>query len=212
LLILNKLLKNPGAKERDLLAACQAIAKLGQKGRPAIDTLRTFLVDTRSEVRLAAAYATVSIDPADEKAVNVLIAAMQDGQSADVSLATRYCSWLKSPPKSLLPGLRKALRSDLNSAVANAAETIIRIDANDAQTLATMLKLARVGVPNKPDDVIDRTNLAKWQAVDILARFGPRAKAARPDLIKLLRTADGEMLRSVAAALKAIDQRNAANP
>lgn len=206
LVVLKKLVENEDLSADGRAAACRALANVGAKASDLAQSLKPYLIDKNPRVRIPAAYAMIAANAKDSTmAIQALNEALGNTTTDDCFYATRYCDYFAPPPKALLFGLRKAIHHDWSSISTQAAKSILRIDSGDEETVKLMVRILREGVPRKPNDTIDPNPAAKYAASVNIAIAGPKAAAARPVLINLLRSTDGAMLTSVAIALRAID-------
>ncbi|HLW68129.1 MAG TPA: hypothetical protein VKS79_22620 [Gemmataceae bacterium] len=200
------ILEDPASNADDLWLAFQCLAAIGTHAKSIAPLAKRYLQHKDAIVQIHAATALCAMDQAEEKAgVAVLLAALKGNDPTLSRIAVDRCNRLIKPPVGLLPGLQMALVHSDYTTVATAARTILRVKPNDPETMQSVTKLLREGVPRQPNDMFDRTAAAKGQAINVIAEFPMLFPQVRNDLISLLRTADSIYWPSVARAIAAID-------
>ena len=111
LVILRLLLTHASAEASDFEMACTAFLNIGRADAPIMAVLRKRLTDKNRLVALSAARALAWMQPEDcEEPARVLLDGLRSKDDKIRDTTVRYFSSLKSPPKSLVPGLTAGLQ------------------------------------------------------------------------------------------------------
>jgi HEAT repeat protein len=174
-------LKSKAASAR--AAAARELREMGWKARPAVTALADALTDPDGGVRKSAAAALAAIGP---EAAPALIRSLENERVWTESLAAD--ALVKATPGA----------DDLTDALIDAAEADVTLRKNVAAILG------RVGASAAPDlDKLLRSSdrRLRWWAIDVLAGYGPGAKAAAANLTHVVRTGDQWFRAKAARAL-----------
>ena len=156
-------------------AAAYALMTIGPPAKAASDTLKVHLDDEDSFLATASAWALARVNDKDEAvletAVTRLIAALKDKNQGTRVLAAKALADLQPPAERVAPALTAALRDADPEVLANV------IDALATQAEAA---LPRATKALKNDEL-------RLPAIMLLQRLGPKAAAAVPELVSVLK-------------------------
>jgi len=165
--------------------AARAIGSLGPMAKEAVEPLTKNLKDPDPKVRGYSAFALGEIGAASKPAAAELANLLTD-PSADIRRAAiTALTEIRPGPQVMLPILSKLLQ-----------------DSDRSVVLPALHSLAEMGEAGVPSLVVALSDpKARYWACLALAEVGPPAKAAIPELSKLLKEADPELRLQAAVAL-----------
>ncbi|MBA4064680.1 MAG: hypothetical protein C0501_13390 [Isosphaera sp.] len=226
------LLKDPDPLIRELAAADLGI-EFGPDAKAAVPDLVRSLFDPFAAVRWSAAEALGRVGPGAADAVGPLLALLDGDEPGPVQSAACEAVGLIGPAdrEAAAGVLRRKLDHPDALVRAHAALALVlvaedkagekeaarglshrsyRVRITSAETLWRTAKDERVVpllVRTLEDANLDGTwgDNERYMAVRALGRVGPAAKAAVPELVKLLAHPDAQLAATAAAALKAVD-------
>ena len=212
-------LKDPDDSVRD--RAARALGAIGPDAKPAVSALMTALTDASAEVRTAAARALGNIGPGAATAVAPLTAMLKDADSFARNAACFALGRLGEAATSAGPALIEMLNSGVEDTRASAAVALGGI-GKPVRTTAVppLIGALKSGDPNlraaaaealgaflPPSDAAvtgvisllrDSSVQARYAAICAVREFGPAAKTAERELLRISQRDRVELLQYTA--------------
>jgi HEAT repeat protein len=171
---------------------------LGKIGKQVVPALIERLEHSKADVRLYAAWALNVVGPDAAPAVPHLIERIKD----TAFLVPRWTIWaLKAIGPKNNPLIVRALEEALTDRRLEVRVVAATVLAEFGRATAAIV--AALIAALKADD-LTINSVVRWDAIDALARLGPRAKAAVPALTALLNDQDSPLQKQMRKTLKSI--------
>lgn len=183
--------------------AAQALWKICEKAESAVPTLIENLKDENKRVRSHAAFLLGRIGPETKAAVPDLIETLKD-EDKDVRRAAAWTLGNIGPDaKAAVPALIEALEDSYERLSFTAAESLVQIGLEFNAAIPLLIE----SLPTLIEALNYESQYFRKRAAYALEKIGPKAKAAVPNLIKLLKNEKEEkdVRQAAAKALKKIN-------
>jgi HEAT repeat protein len=184
-------LKDRSARVRG--AAANSLSRVGGPAKAAVPALIAALKDPDQWVRRQSAYTLGDIRTDPDASLPALIEALKDTtiqETASIALA-RY----GPAAKAAIPALCQVAKSDEKYTRYHALGALVKIEPDGAKTLTAL-----------SDALKDAEHPVQCVAATGLKKFGPKAKEAVPELLRLFKEGSSARVRKLAGeALAAID-------
>jgi HEAT repeat protein len=187
-------------------ASAEALGRIGPGAKDAAPALLTLLEgDEPAFVQSAACEALGLIEPADKEAVVAVLKQKLEHPGPLVRAHAALALFLVAGDKTGKDEAARGLIHRMHHVRITAAEALWRM-SKDVRSIPLLIRALEesnlTGTENENE---------RYMAVRALGRIGADAKAAVPELLKLIGTRDPDLAATARAALKAIDPEAAKN-